>query len=177
MSYRAGSRISLLVVSAIILLVVTRVTTLRPTHSHPAPEFILSNLDGKPVHLSAFRGKVVVLNFWATWCAPCRTEIPWFIALQREYGPQGLQVIGISLDEGGKDAIEPFVQKMAINYPVLLGDEHVASLYGAAEILPTTYYISRDGVVLALVKGVISKQDVESNIKEALAGPRAPAMK
>jgi peroxiredoxin len=160
-----------LIFSLIALLLATRVTTLHPTHSYPAPEFTLSGLDGKPVHLSAFRGKAVVLNFWATWCAPCRKEIPWFIELQREYGPQGLQVIGVSMDEGGKDALQRFIQRMNINYPVLLGDEHVASLYGAAEVLPTTYYISRDGRVLAFVKGVISKQDVEDNINEALEVP------
>jgi thiol-disulfide isomerase/thioredoxin len=169
-------RILLLVFSAIVLLLATRVTTLRPTHSYPAPDFTLSDLDGKQVHLSAFRGKAVVLNFWATWCAPCRREIPWFIELQKEYGPQGLQVIGVSMDEGGKDAIEPVVQRMGIDYPVLLGDEHVASLYGAAAILPTTYYISRDGKVLAFAKGVISRREVESNIQQALV-QRAPTTK
>lgn len=177
MRYRIGIRILLLLLAATALLLVTRVTTLHPTHAYPATDFTLSDLNGAPVHLSALRGKGVVLNFWASWCGPCRTEIPWFNDMQRKYGPQGLQVIGISMDDGGRDEIKRSVQRMSVEYMVLVGDEHVASLYGAEEVLPTTYYISRDGRVLALAKGVISKREVESNIKEALAAPRAPTGK
>lgn len=177
MRYRIGIRILLLLLAASALLLVTRVTTLHPAHAYPAADFTLSDLNGNPVHLSALRGKAVVLNFWASWCGPCRAEIPCFNDMQREYGPQGLQVIGVSMDDGGRDEIKRSVQRMNVEYTVLVGDAHVASMYGAEEILPTTYYISRDGKVVALAKGVISKREVESNIKDALAVPRTPTGK
>ena len=168
MKFRFVARILLLVLVAILLLLVTRVTVRHPTHPYPAPDFTLLDLKGNGVRLSAFRGKGVVLNFWATWCAPCRREIPWFIELEKEYGPQGLQVIGVSMDQVEGQGIEPFVKRTGIDYPVLLDDGRVGSEYGAMEILPTTYYISRDGRVLGFVKGVVSKREVEENIKKTL---------
>ncbi len=161
-------RALLVVFSALLVLYVTRVTTLRPSRPYPAPDFTLRDLNGNPVHLSSFRGKGVVLDFWATWCAPCRTEIPWFIQLQKEYGPRGLQIIGILMDDGGSKAVEQFVRGKGVDYPVLIDDGHASALYGATEILPTTYYISRNGQVVALVKGVIGKDKIEANIKETL---------
>lgn len=153
---------------AVLLLIVNRPSTRRPSHPYPAPEFELPNLNGDQVRLSDFRGKAVVLNFWATWCAPCRREIPWFVDFQKEYGPRGLQIIGVSMDEGGRDAIVPLVRRMGVDYVVLLGDNRVSSLYGGLEILPTTYYIAPDGTVRAFVNGVISKAEVEKDIKEVL---------
>lgn len=170
---RILARASLLIVAALLLLFVTRVTTLRPFHPYPAPDFTLRDLKGNTVRLSSFRGKGVVLNFWATWCAPCRREIPWFIQLQKAYGPRGLQIIGISMDDGGSKAVEQFDEKVGIDYPILLDDGHASSQYGATEILPTTYYISRNGRVLAFVKGVIGRDKVENNIKETLEEPAA----
>lgn len=167
-SFRFLARVSILVLAALLLLFIARVKTLRPSHPYPAPDFTLRELNGSSVRLSSFRGKGVVLNFWATWCAPCRTEIPWFIQLQKEYGPRGLQVVGVSMDDAGSKAVEQFVEKMGMNYPVLLDDGHVSSLYGATQVLPTTYYISRNGMVLALAKGVIGEDKVEANIREIL---------
>ncbi len=169
--FRFLARASLLVLFSLFLLFVIRVRTLRPSHPYPAPDFTLRDLHGNPVRLSSFRDKGVVLNFWATWCGPCRREIPWFIQLQKEYGPRGLQVIGISMDEGGSKTVEQFVEKTGIDYPILIDDGHVSTLYGATEILPTTYYISRNGMVFAFVKGVIGKDEVEANIKETLERP------
>lgn len=166
------SRAALGVLSLVLLLFATRIRTLRPSHPFPAPDFTLRDLHGNPVRLSSFRGKGVVLNFWATWCAPCRREIPWFIQLQKQYGPRGLQVIGISMDDGGSKAVEQFAEKNGMDYPILLDDGHVSSQYGAGEILPTTYYISRDGRVLAFVKGVLGKDQVEANIEETLRRPQ-----
>lgn len=170
LSRRLVFRVALLLVTALVILATTRVTILRPSHSYLAPDFTLLDLNANSVRLSAFRGKAVVLNFWAAWCPPCRREIPWFIELQKEYGPEGLQIIGVSMDEGGRNAIEPVVRRMGINYPVLLGNDQVGSLYAVEEILPTTYYLSRDGKVLAFVHGVISKTEIEHNVREAL-GP------
>lgn len=161
-------RYSLILLAAAALIATTRVSTRHPTHEYPAPDFTLHDMNGASVRLSDFRGKAVVLNFWATWCPPCRREIPWFIEMQKKYGPQGLQVVGVSMDDGGRDAIEAFVKKMGINYPILQGDDHAAGLYGGAEVLPTTYYISRDGLVVSSVNGLISEGEVESNIQEAL---------
>jgi len=171
---KAVLRYSLLLVTAAALIAATRVSTHHPPHEYRAPDFTLRDMNGHPVRLSDFRGKAVVLNFWATWCPPCRREIPWFIALQKEYGPQGLQVIGVSMDDGGRDAVEAFVKRMDINYPILQGDDHAASLYGGAEVLPTTYYISRDGQVVSSVTGLISESEVERNIREALGQSNLP---
>jgi cytochrome c biogenesis protein CcmG/thiol:disulfide interchange protein DsbE len=153
---------------ALLLLFVNRPTTRFPSRPYHAPEFELLDLNDNQVHLSDFRGKAVVLNFWASWCAPCRRELPWFIDFQKEYGPRGLQIIGVLMDDGGRDAIAPFVRNAGINYVVLLGNDHVSSLYGGLNVLPTTYYISRNGDVIAFVKGVISKSEMEHDIKQVL---------
>lgn len=171
MNRKVVFRSSVLVIAAVALFAVSRVTTHHPSHSYRAPDFTLQDMNGDNVRLSSFRGKAVVLNFWATWCPPCRREIPWFIALQKQYGPQGLQVIGISMDGTGKSEVEGFVKRMNMNYPVLEGNDHVASLYGGAEVLPTTYYIGRDGSVVSSVTGLISESEVEKNIREALGQP------
>lgn len=134
-----------------------------------APDFRLKDIDGNTVRLSDLRGKAVVLNFWATWCPPCKEEIPWFIDLQNKYGSQGLQIVGVSMDEGGKDAVVPFAKQMGINYKVLLGTPEVGDLYGGVNALPTTFYIGRDGKVLEYVPGLIGHREVEDNIKAALA--------
>jgi peroxiredoxin len=163
-------RASTIAVCAALLLVVNRPATHHPSHPYQAPEFGLPDLNGNQVRLSDFRGKAVVLNFWASWCAPCRREIPWFTEFQKEYGPRGLQIIGVSMDDGGRDAIAPIVRRTGINYIVLLGDNRVSSLYGGLDVLPTTYYVSRRGYVIAFVNGVIGRTEVEHNIEEALGG-------
>ncbi len=168
MNLKSLLRASAIAVCAALLLLVNRPTTRFPSRPYQAPEFELPDLNGNPVNLSDFRGKAVVLNFWATWCAPCRRELPWFIDFQREYGPRGLQIVGVSMDDGGTDAIAPFVRKTGINYVVLLGDHHVGSLYGGLDVLPTTFYISPQGEVIAFVNGVIAKSEVERNIQAAL---------
>jgi cytochrome c biogenesis protein CcmG/thiol:disulfide interchange protein DsbE len=134
-----------------------------------APDFDLVDIrTGKNVHLSDFKGKAVLLNFWATWCPPCKVEIPWFVDLQKQYGPQGLQVIGVAMDDAGKDAIAKFSNSMGVNYLVLQGTEKVAELYGGVESLPTTFYIGRDGTVTKRVFGLISHQETEESVKMAL---------
>ncbi|MGA8090873.1 MAG: TlpA disulfide reductase family protein [Terracidiphilus sp.] len=159
----------MIAVCASLLFFVNRPTTHHLPHPYLAPEFELRDLNGNQVHLSDFRGKAVVLNFWATWCAPCRRELPWFEEFQKEYGPRGLQIVGVSMDDGGIEAIAPFVRRMGIDYVVLLGDSRVSSLYRGLEVLPTTYYISPRGDVVAYVNGVVSKTDVERDIRETLA--------
>src|SRR5512135_439673 len=95
----------------------------------PAPEFSLTDIHGKPLSLAQYKGKVVLLDFWATWCAPCKVEIPHFIALQDKYGPQGLQIVGLSMDDDAKPVVK-FAEQMKINYPIAIADEKLASKYG-----------------------------------------------
>ena len=139
-------------------------------HGVMAPDFALVSLsdpNGKTTKLSDYRGKAVVLNFWATWCDPCKVEMPWFIDLQKKYADQGLQFVGVAQDDAGKDAIMKFAKDMGVNYPILQGKNSVGDAYGAVG-LPTTVYIGRDGKIIEKVVGLVSKSEVEDNIKKAL---------
>ncbi len=133
-----------------------------------APDFTLKTVDGKELRLSDLRGKAVVLNFWATWCPPCKIEIPWFEDLQKQYASQGLVILGVAMDDNAKSVVPPFVQKMDINYPVVFGTDQVADEYGGVEGLPTTFYIGRDGKIVKTVAGLVSHHEIEENIKAAL---------
>ena len=134
-----------------------------------APDFQLTDLDGNTVRLADLRGKAVLLNFWATWCPPCKVEIPWFVDLQRQYGSQGLQIVGVAMDEGHpRDKIAAFAKEMGVNYPVLLGNDKVADNYGGVDALPTTFYIGRDGKIVSRVFGLVSHREVEQNVRAAL---------
>jgi len=136
--------------------------------SSVAPDFTLESLDGKSVRLSDLRGKAVLLNFWATWCGPCKIEMPWFVELQNQYGPQGLQIIGVAMDESGKDDIAKFAKEMGVNYPVLLGKEAVGEAYGGVPALPETFFISRDGKIIDRIIGLKGREEIEDSIKKAL---------
>lgn len=141
-----------------------------------APDFTLKTIDGKDVKLSDLRGKAVLLNFWATWCGPCKIEIPWFMELEKQYAAQGLVVVGVAMDDNGKDIVPKFAQEMKIDYPVLLGTEQVADQYGGVDGLPTTFYIGRDGKIVKRIAGLTSHSDIEDSIKAALntAGGQVP---
>lgn len=139
-----------------------------------APDFTLKSLEGKDVHLSDFRGKAVLLNFWATWCEPCKVETPWFVQLQNQYGPAGLQVVGVDMDEDSNSQdIAKFAKTMGMNYPVVLGKESVTESYGGVDYLPASFYIDRDGKVVEKVFGLKGRAEVESDIKKALASGHA----
>lgn len=135
---------------------------------HTAPDFELKDIHGKMVKLSDFRGKAIVLNFWATWCAPCKTEIPWFEDLQDKYGNQGLTVVGVALDESSDEEIANYAKEMKINYPVLLGKEETSDLYGGVDALPTTFYIDRNGKIITSIPGLIDRKEIEDYIIRAL---------
>ena len=134
----------------------------------PAPDFALKDADGKTVRLSDYRGKVVLVDFWATWCGPCKVEIPWFMDFERKYKDKGFAVIGVSMDEEGWDVVKPFVNHMAINYRIVLGNDEVAQSFGGVDALPTTFLIDRDGKVAAVHVGVAAKSDIENGIDELL---------
>ncbi|MGA2858533.1 MAG: TlpA disulfide reductase family protein [Candidatus Sulfotelmatobacter sp.] len=138
------------------------------TRIKDAPDFTLETLDGKSLRLSDLRGKAVLLNFWATWCAPCKIEMPWFVELQNEYGPQGLQIVGVAMDDSSKEDIAKFAKDMGVNYPVLLGKEAVGDAYGGVPALPESFFISRDGKIVDKILGLEGKADIEDAVRKAL---------
>jgi peroxiredoxin len=133
-----------------------------------APDFSLPTTTGQTMKLSDFQGKAVLLNFWATWCEPCKVEMPWFVELQKKYGPQGLQVLGVAMDDASPKDIAAFAEKMGVNYPILIGKEEVGTQYGGIDYLPSTYYISRNGKVIDHAFGLVSRSEIEANIEKAL---------
>jgi cytochrome c biogenesis protein CcmG/thiol:disulfide interchange protein DsbE len=151
----------------------TRHASLNPNggnlQGQPAPDFTLASLDGSSLKLSDYHGKAVLLNFWATWCEPCKIEMPWFIDLQKKYGPQGLQVLGVAMDDASPKEIADFAKKMGVNYPIMIGKEAVGDQYGGLPYLPSTFYIGRDGKVVDRVFGLVSRSEIETNIQKALA--------
>jgi len=133
----------------------------------PAPEFTIRDLNGVSIDLVSFRGKVVLLNFWATWCGPCEVEMPIFAEWQSQYGPQGLQVIGISMDDDPALA-RKLVAKLKQNYPSAMGDEKLGALYGGILGLPLTYLIDRNGVVRAKLQGETDPKTIEAQLRALL---------
>ena len=135
-----------------------------------APDFTLTDLNGQPLSLASYRGKVVLLDFWATWCTPCRAEIPHFIEFQNNYRDQGLQVVGISMDDDLKP-VRPFYQEFKMNYPVALSDDKIADAYGGILGLPVNFIIDRDGKIKAKHTGFTELPTIENEIETALATP------
>jgi thiol-disulfide isomerase/thioredoxin len=135
----------------------------------PAPSFTLKSVDGKTVSLSDYKGKAVLLNFWATWCGPCKLEMPWLIQMQKKYASKGFTVLGISEDDGSTKQVSDFMAKMGVDYPVLMYDDRMNKAYGGIDYLPTSYYIGRDGKVIIEAGGLISESEMEANIQKILA--------
>ena len=119
-----------------------------------APAFTLADATGKSIHLADYKGKVVLLDFWATWCSPCKIEIPWFMDFEREYKDKGLVVLGVSMDDDGWKVVNEYVAKMKMNYPILLGNDNVGNLYGGVDSLPTTFLIDRGGKIVSARVGM-----------------------
>lgn len=141
----------------------------------PAPDFTLQDVSGKSLRLSDLRGKVVLLNFWATWCHGCKIEIPWFIDLAHKYRDQGLTIVGISMDADGWKSVKPFMEARHMNYPVVLGNDDLAAQYGAGS-LPVTVMIDHNGKLAASHTGLLSQKTYEAEIQMLLqqktTGPR-----
>lgn len=140
-----------------------------------APDFSLPSLDGRKVKLSDFRGKAVLLNFWATWCPPCKVEMPWFADLQKQYGQDGLVVLGVAMDDSEPATIAKFASEMGVNYQVLLGTNKVSDDYGDVQYLPTTFYIARDGTIVDKMTGLLGRKDIEDAVKKTLNANYKPA--
>ena len=134
-----------------------------------APGFTLKTPDGKTVSLSDYKGKAVLLNFWATWCAPCKLEMPWLIELQKQYASQGFTVLGVSEDDPPASDVGAFAKKMGINYPVAIANDSIGKAYGGVDSLPTSYYIGRDGKIAIETAGLVAKSDIDAHIQKILA--------
>ena len=133
-----------------------------------APDFALKSADGKTYELSKFRGKVVIVNFWATWCGPCRREIPDFIQLYKTYKVQGLEIIGISVDQDGWESVTPYMKESGINYPIVMQDEKVVANYGNFGGIPTTFIVDGKGTIVFEHSGVMTRAQLEVRIKPLL---------
>ena len=137
-----------------------------------APDFTLQTLDGQNVKLSDYRGKAVLLNFWATWCEPCKIEMPWFIDFQKQYAASGLQIVGVAMDDADVKDIAKFAQDMHVDYPILTGKdadrEKIADTYGGVQFLPESFYLDKDGKILERAFGLKGRGEIEDNIKKAL---------
>jgi cytochrome c biogenesis protein CcmG/thiol:disulfide interchange protein DsbE len=143
----------------------------------PAPDAIFKDLDGKDVPLSSFKGQVVLINFWATWCEPCYIEIPWLIEMQQKYGARGFTVLGVSMDDEGKAAVAPFLakerfnvngQKLPMNYPIVLGNDDAATKFGGLLGYPTSFLISKDGKEIKKIQGLIPYEEITKAIESQL---------
>ena len=148
-----------------------------PKADLPEPELTLKDLDGKNISLSDYKGKVVLVNFWATWCEPCRVEIPWLIEMQQKYGPKGFVLLGIALDEEGKNVVAPFVskerfdvsgQKLPMSYQILIGNDDAADKFGGLFGYPTSILISRDGKQIKRVTGMITPDEMNKAVESQL---------
>lgn len=133
-----------------------------------APDFILPTTDGKTFKLSDLRDKVVILDFWATWCPPCRKGIPDLIDLKKRYGSKGFEIVGISVDTDTKAEVIPFMKEKGINYPVVYGNMNVYQQYGGIRAIPTSFVIDKQGKIVASYEGLMSKQTYENHIKKLL---------
>ena len=129
-----------------------------------APAWKLKNLDGQFVVSGQFKGKVVVIDFWATWCPPCRAEIPGYVALQEKYGQDGLAIVGISVDNQGPEVVKQFVAKNHMNYTVVMGDESVAAAFGGVDAIPTTFIVDRQGNIRDQKVGAVERADFERRL-------------
>ena len=140
------------------------------------PDFTLSDSKGAPVKLSSYKGRVVLLDFWATWCGGCKVEIPWYVEFQSKYGESGLSVVGVSLDDDGWKSVKPFLEEKKLNYPVVIGDWDLAKRFGVDSGLPVTLLIDRDGKIADLHAGMVDKDAFEGEVQTLLkeGAPKAP---
>jgi len=133
-----------------------------------APNFSLMTSSGQTVELKKLQGKAVVVNFWATWCGPCRAEIPGMAEIYGKYKDKGVEIVGVSLDDRGWSVVNPFVQKLGIPYPVVLGNDQVVQAYGGIDAIPTTFFVDKKGTVVKKHVGYMSKDDFEKILRSVL---------
>ena len=147
---------------------VSKIALLENTARKPAANFALLDSNGAKVTLASLKGKVVLLNFWATWCGPCQVEIPWFVEFNKTYKARGLAVIGVSMDEDGWKSVKPYLATKKIDYSIVVGTEDVAKTYGGVDSLPSTFIIDRDGKIAFSHTGLVGKDTYETEIRSLL---------
>lgn len=140
----------------------------KPGDRIPAADFALTDASGHSIKLSDFRGKVVLLNFWATWCIPCGAEIPWFVGFQQQYRDRGFEVLGVSLDDDGWKSVKPYIEARHVNYAVMIGNDEIAQAYGGLESVPMTLIIDKSGRIAATHVGLCRKDEYEADIQAVL---------
>jgi peroxiredoxin len=174
------SRIQVAAVSSVLLLFLASCSHPRELKSEgrrqTAPNFSLKDADGNPVHLADYRGKVVLVNFWATWCGPCEVEIPWFVEFEQKYKDQGFAVLGLSMDDDGWKAVRPFIASHKINYRVMIASEVVSQQFGDIDSLPTSFVLDRQGRIATNHVGLIDKRDYQNEILKLLEVPKSAAV-
>ena len=154
---------------ALFLLVTPAVTLAQAPRS--APPVVLKDLKGRTVRLTDFKGKVVLLNFWATWCPPCRAEIPELLNWQREYGSKGLQIIGVTYPPTNRRRVRSFLRAFKVTYPVLLGDKKTKALFDTGKTLPFSVVIDREGKVRENIEGILLSEEFDEKVKPLLEQP------
>ena len=142
-----------------------------------APQIVLKDVNGRTVRLSAYRGKVVLINFWATWCPPCRAEMPELVRLQREHAAQGLRIIGITYPPERKARVQRFARSLKVNYPIVLGTRQIKARFSSEETLPLTVVIDRDGKVKEIISGILLREEFDEKIKPLLMNNREGEMR
>jgi peroxiredoxin len=140
-----------------------------------APGFLLKDANGATVNLADYKGKVVLVNFWATWCGPCKVEIPWFIEFQQQYKDRDFTVLGVSMDDDGWKSVTPYVSEHKINYPIVIGNDQVSQLYGGVDSLPTSFIVDRSGRIAATHVGLVDRSDYQNEILKLLEDPKTAA--
>lgn len=134
----------------------------------PAPAFSLKDLKGRSVRLGDFKGKVLLINFWATWCAPCLAEMPDLVKLQKQFGPRGLQIIGVTYPPQDRVSVRRMVRQLKINYPILFGSDKVAGDYNVGDVLPTTIVVDREGKIRSRILGILELEEFDEKVKPLL---------
>lgn len=152
-------------------------TSVKPPEERKiAPDFELKDSDGKDLRLSNLKGKVILVNFWATWCEGCQVEIPWFVEFEKSYADRGLVVVGVSMDDDGWKSVRPWIKEKKVNYPIVIGDEGLGKQYGL-EGMPLTVLVDREGKIADVHAGVVNKADTEKKILALLdENPKRPSI-
>jgi cytochrome c biogenesis protein CcmG/thiol:disulfide interchange protein DsbE len=145
----------------------SRATLVSSAERKPAPDFALKDSAGKQFSLKDYRGKILLLDFWARWCHGCKQEMPWFVDLHRKYRESGLEVVGVSMDDDGWKAVTPFIKSAAVPYQIVLGDDKTAKDYHI-EGMPDTFLIDREGRLAAVYNGMVDREDIEKNVQSLL---------
>jgi len=158
----------LVVLSLLLVAPVFAISLKKPADRKVAPAFELKNAAGESVKLADYKGKVVLIDFWATWCLPCKAAMPWMNELADKYKAEGVEILGISMDEDGWNVVKPFIAQMGVKYPIVMGNKRVGYLYGEIDNLPVAFFIDRDQKVAAIHLGAATRNQFESTIQALL---------